>query len=141
MGKEGVHGIFILIGWIVVIIWLMKFFLRKVLNIPKVQGKAFSYNHINKTHRNLEWVLRIATDIAYVYLFFQLMYEDFSVNLFLLIMTLLFTVQHFLRAYFEWKASEQPKESILSIAEEVVLIGITLLLIQFDVLYKLVPSQ
>ncbi|MBT2663441.1 DUF4181 domain-containing protein [Bacillus sp. ISL-45] len=129
----------ILIGLIVTTIWLMKFILRKALNIPKVKRKAFSYNHINKTHRNLEWVLRIATVIAYVYLFFQLMYEDFPGNLFLLIMTLLFTAQNFLRAYFEWKAWEQPKESILSIAEGVMLIGIVLLLIQFDVLYKLPP--
>ncbi|WNF24962.1 DUF4181 domain-containing protein [Mesobacillus jeotgali] len=129
----------ILMGSIVAIIWLMKFFLRKVLHIPRVKRKAFSYNHINKTHRNLEWVLRIATMIAYVYLFFLLMYEDFSANLFLLIMTFLFTAQNFLRAYFEWKASEQPKESILSIAEGVMLIGIVLLLIQFDVLYKLPP--
>ena len=131
----------ILMGLIVAIIWLMKFFLRKALHIPKVKRKAFSYNHINKTHRNLEWVLRIVTMIAYVYLFFQLMYEDFSGNLFLLILTLLFSAQDFLRAYFEWKASDQPKESILSIAEGVILIGIVLLLIQFDVLYKFAQSQ
>ena len=131
----------ILIGLIVAIIWLMKYFLRKVLHIPRVKRKAFSYNHINKTHRNFEWIIRVSTVIAYVYLSFQLMYEDFSVNLFLLIMTLLFTAQNFLRAYFEWKASEQPKESILSIAEGVMLLGIVLLLIQFDVIYKFAQSQ
>lgn len=131
----------ILIGLIVAIIWLMKYFLRKVLHIPRVKRKAFSYNHINQTHRNLEWVLRVSTVIAYVYLSFQLMYEDFSVNLFLLIMTLLFTAQDFLRAYFEWKATDQPKESILSIAEGVMLLGIVLLLIQFDVIYKFAQSQ
>jgi hypothetical protein len=69
------------------------------------------------------------------------MYEDFPVNLFLLIMTLLFTAQNFLRTYFEWKASDQPKESILSIAEGFMVIGIVLLLIQFDVLYKFAQSQ
>ncbi|MGV2939155.1 DUF4181 domain-containing protein [Mesobacillus sp. LC4] len=131
----------ILIGLIVAIICLMKYFLRKVLHIPRVKRKAFSYYHINQTHRNLEWVLRVSTVIAYVYLSFQLMYEDFSVNLFLLIMTLLFTAQDFLRAYFEWKATDQPKESILSIAEGVMLLGIVLLLIQFDVIYKFAQSQ
>ncbi|WP_226087775.1 DUF4181 domain-containing protein [Mesobacillus sp. S13] len=131
----------ILIGLIVAIIWLMKYFLRKVLHIPRVKRKAFSYNHINKMHRNLEWILRVSTVIAYAYLFFLLMYEDFSVNLFLLIMTSLFTAQNFLRAYFEWKSTDQPKESILSIAEGVMLLGIVLLLIQFDVIYKFAQSQ
>ena len=107
----------LLIVLIGTIVWLMKFLLRKALNIPKVKRKVFSYNHINKTHRNFEWILRITTLIAYLILFYQLIYENFSVDLFLLIMTLLFTAQSFLRAYFEWKASDQPKESILSIAE------------------------
>ncbi|MBT2641580.1 DUF4181 domain-containing protein [Bacillus sp. ISL-41] len=124
----------VLIGTIA---WLMKFLLRKALDIPKVKKKVFSYNHINNAHRNAEWLLRIMTVIAYLFLFYQLMYENFSLNLFLLIMTLLFTAQSFLRAYFEWKASDHPKESILSIAEGVLLIGIVLLIIQFDVLYKL----
>lgn len=127
----------LLIVLIGTIVWLMKFLLRKALNIPKVKRKVFSYNHINKAHRNAEWVLRITTLIANLILFYQLMYENFSVNLFLLIMTLLFTAQSFLRAYFEWKASDQPKESILFIAEGVLLIGIVMLIIQFDVLYKL----
>jgi len=127
----------LLIVLIGTIVWLMKFLLRKALNIPKVKRKVFSSNHINKAHRNAEWVLRITTLIANLILFYQLMYENFSVNLFLLIMTLLFTAQSFLRAYFEWKASDQPKESILSIAEGVLLIGIVMLIIQFDVLYKL----
>ncbi|MCM3575741.1 DUF4181 domain-containing protein [Mesobacillus subterraneus] len=129
----------LLIVLIGTIVWLMKFLLRKALNIPKVIRKVFSYNHINKTHRNFEWILRITTLIAYLILFYQLIYENFSVNLFLLIMTLLFTAQSFLRAYFEWKASDQPKESILSIAEGVLLIGFVLLIIQFDVLYSLAP--
>jgi hypothetical protein len=128
---------FILIVLMFLFVWLMKFFLRKALNIPKVKRKPFSYNHINKAHRNAEWILRITTVIAYLILFYQLMYENFSVNLFLMIMTLLFTAQNFLRAYFEWKASDYPKESILSIAEGIMLIGFVLLLIQFDVLNKL----
>ena len=126
-------GFFILLIVLIAIsVWLTKFLLRKALNIPKVKRKVFSYNHINKAHRNAEWVLRIATMIAYLFLFYQLMYEDFSINLFLLIMTLMFTAQSFLRAYFEWKNSEQPKESIVSITEGIVLIGFVLLLIQFD---------
>ncbi len=129
----------LLIVLIGTIVWLMKFLLRKALNIPKVKRKVFSYNHINKVHRNAEWVLRITTVIAYLILFYQLIYDNFSVDLFLLIMTLLFTAQSFLRAYFEWKASDQPKESILSIAEGVLLIGFVLLIIQFDVLYSLAP--
>jgi hypothetical protein len=123
---------------VITIVWLMKFLLRKAFNIPKIKRKVFSYNHINKTHRNAEWILRITTVITYLILFFQLMYRDFSVNLFLLILTLLITGQNFLRAYFEWKSSYHPKESILSIGEGLVLIGIVLLIIQFDLLTKMI---
>lgn len=129
---------FILILLMLTFVWLMKFLLRKALDIPKVKRKVFSYNHINKAHRKAEWLLRITTVIAYLILFYLLMYENFSVNFFLLILTLLFTAQNFLRAYFDWKASDQPKKSILSIAEGVMQIGTVLLLIQFDVLNKLV---
>ncbi|MCM3122778.1 DUF4181 domain-containing protein [Mesobacillus sp. AQ2] len=122
---------------IITIVWLMKFLLRKAFNIPKIKRKVFSYNHINKTHRNAEWILRITTVITYLILFFKLMYRDVSVNLFLLVLTLLITGQNFLRAYFEWKASDHPKEAILSIAEGLVLIGIVLLVIQFEVLTRL----
>lgn len=127
----------LMIVLIVSMIWLIKLLLRRAFKIPTVKKKAFSYNHINKAHRTADWVVRITGLIGYIILMYQFMFHDFSLNLFLILMTILFTAQDFVRAYFEWKSSENPKESILTLAEGVILIGIVLLIIQFDVLYLL----
>jgi hypothetical protein len=123
---------------IILIIAASKFILRKVFNIKKVKKKAFTYHHINSTHRKVDWAVRLTALTVYLILMNQLFYHDFSINLFLFFMTLVFTSENFVRAYFEWKFSADPKQSILSIAEGVILISIVLGIIQFDVLNLLV---
>ncbi|MCM3666259.1 DUF4181 domain-containing protein [Mesobacillus subterraneus] len=123
---------------IILIIAASKFILRKVFNINKVKKKAFSYHHINSTHRKVDWAVRLTALAVYLILMYQLFYHDLSINLFLFFMTLIFTSENFVRAYFEWKFSADPKQSILSIAEGVILITIVLGIIQFDVLNLLV---
>jgi hypothetical protein len=123
---------------IILIIAASKFILRKVFNINKVKKKAFSYHHINSTHRKVDWAVRLTALAVYLILMNQLFYHDLSINLFLFFMTLIFTSENFVRAYFEWKFSADPKQSILSIAEGVILITIVLGIIQFDVLNLLV---
>lgn len=121
--------LFIIIFSIVVAV---KYLLRKTFKIPKVKKKAFSYNHINNTHRNVDLSVRFIALSVYVILIFQLYYHDFSINLFLFLMTLLFISENFVRAFFEWKFSPNPKESILSIAEAVLIIIAMLTIIRFD---------
>ena len=121
--------LFIIIFSIVVAV---KYLLRKTFKIPKVKKKTFSYNHINKTHRNVDLSVRFITLAVYVILIFQLFYHDFSINLFLFLMTLLFTSENFVRAFFEWKFSPNPKESILSLAEAVLIIIAMVTIIRFD---------
>jgi hypothetical protein len=123
---------------IILIIAASKFILRKVFNINKVKKKAFSYHHINSTHRKVDWAVRLTALAVYLILMNRLFYHDLSINLFLFFMTLIFTSDNFVRAYFEWKFSADPKQSILSIAEGVILITIVLGIIQFDVLNLLV---
>ncbi|MFT9597329.1 DUF4181 domain-containing protein [Mesobacillus sp.] len=124
---------------IIVIVTASKFTLRKIFNIKKVKKKAFSYNHIKRAHRIVDWTVRLTGLTVYLIFMYQLYYHDFSFNLFLFIMTLIFTSESFVRAYFEWKASPDPKQSILSLGEGVVLIIIVLVIIQFDVLNLLLP--
>jgi hypothetical protein len=124
---------------IIVIVTASKFALRKIFNIKKVKRKAFSYNHINRAHRIVDWTVRLTGLTIYLIFMYQLYYHDFSFNLFLFIMTLTFTSESFVRAYFEWKASPDPKQSILSLGEGGSLIIIVLGIIQFDVLNLLLP--
>jgi hypothetical protein len=130
---------FFLIVSILAIIAASKFVLRKVFNIKKVKKKIFSYNHINRAHRIADWTVRLTALTVYMIFMYQLYYHDISVNLFLFIMTLVFTSESFIRAYFEWKVSPNPKQSILSLGEGVILIIIVLVIIQFDVLNLLLP--
>ena len=123
-----------LILFIIVIIPTTKFVLRKVFNIKKVKKKIFSYNHINRAHRNVDWMLRITAATFYLILMYQLYFHDLSVNPLLFIMTLIITFQCFARAFFEWKFTADPKQSILSLGEGVILNLIVLWIIQFDVL-------
>ncbi|WLR57217.1 DUF4181 domain-containing protein [Mesobacillus subterraneus] len=125
---------FILIISIIALLAASKFVLRKLFNIKKVKKKIFSYNHINSTHRKVDWMVRITAATLYLIFMYQLYFHDFSVNLLLFIMTLIITSESFVRAYFEWKASPDPKQSILSLGEGVLLIIIVLVIIQFDVL-------
>lgn len=124
---------------IIVIASASKFALRKIFNIKKVKRNPFSYNHINRAHRIMDWTVRITALTVYMIFMYQLYYHDFSVNLFIFIMTLVFTSESFVRAFFEWKASSDPKQSILSLGEGVILITIVLGINQFDVLNLLLP--
>jgi hypothetical protein len=128
---------FFLIVWILAIIAASKFVLRKVFNIKKVKQKIFSYNHMNRTHRIVDWMVRITAVIFYLILMYQLYFHDFSFNLLLFIMTLIISSESFVRAFFEWKHTDDPKQSILSLGEGVILILIVLGIIQFDVLNRL----
>jgi hypothetical protein len=122
---------------IIAIITAFKSILRKIFYIKKVKRKLFSYNHINHTHRIVDWMVRIAAVIFYLIFMYRLYFHDFSVNLLLLIMTLILTSESFVRAYFEWKHTADPRQSILSLGEGVILILIVLGIIQFDVLNRL----
>lgn len=98
----------------------------------------FSYNHINDIHRKIDWAVRITALLINVFLIHHVMFEGFSINLFLILLALLFTSENFVRAFFEWKFSEDPKQSILSLAEGIIFITIVVVIIQFDVLYLVI---
>ncbi|MBT2692089.1 DUF4181 domain-containing protein [Bacillus sp. ISL-55] len=128
---------FFLIVSILAIVASSKFVLRKVFNIKKVKKKIFSYNHINRTHRIVDWMVRITAATFYLIFMYRVYFHDFSVNLLLFIMTLIISSESFVRAFFEWKYTADPKQSILSLGEGVILILIVLGIIQFDVLNRL----
>lgn len=62
---------------IIAIVAVSKFVLRKVFNIKKVKKKAFSHNHINSTHRKVDWAVRITALTVYLILAYQLYFHEF----------------------------------------------------------------
>ena len=52
-------NIFFIVIIVASIMYLSKWFLRKLYNIEKIKKKFFSYNHINKWHARIDWGLRL----------------------------------------------------------------------------------
>ncbi|MBT2682371.1 DUF4181 domain-containing protein [Bacillus sp. ISL-37] len=128
----------LLAAWMISVIAFVKFLIRKTLKISKVKKASFSYNHINAKHRKIDWTVRITALLINVFLIYQVMFEGFPINLFLILLALLFTSENFVRAFFAWKFSEDPKQSILSLAEGIIFITFVVVIIQFDVLNLLI---
>lgn len=114
-------------------IWLLQFTLSKAFNIEKRKSK-FSYNHVNKTHRRLDWLIRIMSMLCLLYFVYLIFYRDSSITLFFIGLIIFTILSDSVRAYFEWKHSSHPKHSILTISEMLVLVIVLVACIRFDLL-------
>ena len=128
-------GFFILI--VISTISVVKFSLRKILKIEKQKKDFFSYDYINDQHKKIDkWVrwgwLFIGLTTIYL-VFFQELPVMFYFSLFIAWMA----TDAFVRAYFQWKYSEQPKESVLTISEMLIWVTAVTVVIYFDVFHFL----
>ncbi|RSD29050.1 DUF4181 domain-containing protein [Mesobacillus subterraneus] len=127
----------ILAAMMISVLAFIKFVIRKSLKIPKVKKEFFSYNHINDQHRKIDWAVRFTALIVYFFLIHQLMLEEFPLNVFLIILSFLYSTENFVRAYFEWRHSEHPRQWILSLAEGSVFIMMAMIIVQNDIMFWL----
>lgn len=125
------------LGIIILILFLlissMKFFLRKVFKIEKEKTEFFSYNHINDLHKKVDWCVRIGSAIVSIAVIYLVIFNEYPVTLYLVLLVLLTTADFSVRAIFEWKYSENPKQAILTVSEMSVLVIALILIFQFDV--------
>ncbi|WP_110938451.1 DUF4181 domain-containing protein [Salipaludibacillus neizhouensis] len=105
-----------------ILISVVKVLLRKVLKIEKVKREFFSYNHINKLHRIIHWILRIITMITYCFLLYMMIYQESSIYLFIVLLITFTVLEYVVRAFFEWKYTQHPKQSIITISEMLLLV-------------------
>ncbi|MDN7240959.1 DUF4181 domain-containing protein [Planococcus sp. N028] len=127
--------LFIIVVFLV--ISLVQASIRKIFNIEKEKKSLFSYSYVNKTHQNIDLAIRILSMIVYAVILHFLIFKEFSFNLFLIAMTLLTIIDHLVKALFEWKYSENPKQAILTISEMSILVIVLLITIQFDLFHLL----
>ena len=116
------------------LISLLKFFLRKLFNIKKEKKELFSYNHINKLHQKTDWLVRGVTTLALIIIIYLVIFKEYPVSLYLIVLISLTIIDYSVRAFFEWKYSDNPKQSILTIAEMAVLVLAFAAILQFDLL-------
>ena len=136
IAQGGIEMFWLKLGLFLVILFalisLLKFFLRKLFNIKKEKKEFFSYNHINNLHKKIDWLVRWATTLALITILYLVMYREYPVTLFLIALILLTAIDYSVRAFFEWKYSDNPKQAILTIGEMVVFVAVLALTIQFD---------
>lgn len=114
-----------------ILISIVKFFLRKIFKLERVKRNLFSYNHINEFHRKVEnWVRIFTATTLMVLAIVMINYEDLTYLYFLGVITLL-ALEYAVRAFFEFKYSEYPKQAILSLTEMFLMVTAILIVFQF----------
>ncbi|PID04219.1 hypothetical protein CSV67_01745 [Sporosarcina sp. P2] len=105
------------------LISLVKFLLRKLLKIEKVKKKIFSHNHINESHRKIDKILRIFSTISLITLYSVLLFHDEELLYLVFFAVIAFAILDYLiRAFFEWKYTHDPKQSILTVTEMLIIV-------------------
>jgi hypothetical protein len=108
--------------------------LRKGFGIEKERKRSFSYNHINNLHKKLDWIIRMMTAILLINCLFLVNYQNYSINIFLIALMITLGLEYVVRAFFEWRFTERPKQSIVTVSELVIVIFVFMITIQFELL-------
>ena len=126
-------------GLIVIIVFvfisIVKFLLRHLLKIEKVKKELFSFNHVNELHRKIDKGLRTFSTITLLILTCVLVvfYPDFMYLFLIAIMTFM-VLDYLVRAFFEWKYTQHPKQAILTLTEMCLIVLAIILVIEFQLL-------
>ncbi|WP_044022256.1 DUF4181 domain-containing protein [Bacillus sp. SG-1] len=121
-------GLFVLI--VFAIVSAVKFLLRKTFKIEKVKKNLFSYNYINDSHRKVDKWVRIVTAPTLMVMALLIINKGL-INLYLIAVIILFTLDYGVRAFFELKYSEFPKQAILTIAEMLLVLTAFIIVVQY----------
>lgn len=117
---------------------VVKLLLRKALKIEKEKKPFFSYNHINNLHRKIDWGMRGTSVIVIIITNMLVIVENYP-NYFLLLPIFIIVLDYPIRAFFERKYSQNPKQYILTISEGVLMLLVLVIFIQLN--YDLIFSQ
>ncbi|ANU09628.1 hypothetical protein BBH88_04615 [Planococcus antarcticus DSM 14505] len=103
-------------------IWLVKWVLRKIFNIEKETTNWFSNNHVNHLHKKMDWGIRIATMIAMFVVLYLFFYKEYPFALYLIIWVAFMFIDSSVKAFFQWKYTDNPKQWILTMSEITILV-------------------
>lgn len=113
--------------------WLVKWVLRKIFNIEKEKKALFSYNHVNKLHKKVDWGIRIVTLLVALVILYLVFFNGYSFAFYILTWVAFMFVNSSVDAFFQWKYSNQPKQWILTMGEITFLVIVTIITtIQLD---------
>ncbi|MCR8848092.1 DUF4181 domain-containing protein [Rossellomorea sp. SC111] len=116
------------------LISFVTFILRKTFKIEKVKKEFFSNHYINELHRKVDKWVRRTTGISLVILIFvQIENEAFD---YLLILGMIFSamLEYGVKAFFEYRYSEIPKQAILTLTELFLVLTAVVTVVQMGLL-------
>ena len=129
----------LLILGIVLLNFLTKFILRKLLKIQKEKKEFFSLDYVNKRHEVIDKWLRRLWLLSGSIIIYLVLIQEFPIFLYLILFIGSMALDAIVKAYFEWKHSEQPKQAILTLSELVVWTSTITFVIYFDVFNFFTP--
>ncbi|MFP3356301.1 DUF4181 domain-containing protein [Planococcus citreus] len=112
---------------------LINFILGKLLNIEKEKKELFSFDFANERHRKIDQWIRWGWMLVSILVIYLVLYRELPVTLYLMLFIAWMTTDASIRAYFQWKHSEQPKQAILTLSEMAVWVSTVTFIIYFDV--------
>lgn len=119
---------------IFIAMYIAKAIIRKVFHIEKPNQES-SYEYVNPLHKQVNRTYRnFAVVILFLILIVNVVYFDESYYLFIGAMFISTLIQMAIRAFFEWKHSNYPKQSILTLTEMFVFIVAVVIILQFNLL-------
>lgn len=124
----------LLLSSVTILTILVKILLRETLHIKKEKRRFFSYNHINDAHRKIDWAIRIVSGVISIFALYLSLYQDYSFNVVLLVILLFAVAQYITQAFFEWKYTSNPKQTILTVSEMLIWTVTIGLILQLDLL-------
>ncbi|WP_173107116.1 DUF4181 domain-containing protein [Bacillus sp. KH172YL63] len=102
---------------------VVKIMLRKFLGIKKKKENIVSHSLLNESQHKVEkWMMRLNGITLITFTFITIDKGD-TIHLFLIVFLPLLAVDYVVRAFFEWKQSDYPKEALLTLMEMVVLLA------------------
>ncbi|MCC5804089.1 DUF4181 domain-containing protein [Rossellomorea vietnamensis] len=126
---------FVLIALVVfALISFVKFILRRTLKIEKVKKEFFSNHYMNDLHRKVDkWVRRLTGLTLAILILVQINNVAFH---YLVIVGLIFTslLDDGVKAFFEYRYSEVPKQAILTVTEWFMVMTAVVVVLQLGLL-------
>ena len=112
----------------------VKHFLRKAFHIEKEKKGFFTYNHINDLYKKINLIISIISAIVLFIVLNGIIFRDYSINVFLFVLIITTGIDYTVRVFFEWRYTQNPKQSLLTISEMFIVILVLMVILQFDLL-------
>lgn len=117
-------------------IFFAKILLRKVFKIERLKKERFTNHYVNDLHRKVDKVFRLVSTIILLSTFVvTILYFEESYQIIFIAFLIFILVESLIKAFFEWKYSKSPKQSILTVAEGAILLLAAIIVLQFDLLF------